>query len=64
MSKKITPMRAIRKKCLECTNGQASEVKYCLIKDCPLFAYRMGHRPQETDFNIEDEEVAIEEDKI
>lgn len=45
--KKVTPMKAIRLKCLECTCGQFIEVRECLIKDCPLYPYRMGHRPKE-----------------
>ena len=42
---KLTPMRAIRKKCLECCNGQYKEVRECSIKDCALWQYRDGHRP-------------------
>ena len=42
---KLTPMRAIRKKCLDCCNSQVVEVRACNIKNCPLWAYRMGHRP-------------------
>lgn len=41
-----TPMRAIRAKCLECSNNSANEVKICPIKNCPLFPYRFGKRPQ------------------
>ncbi len=42
---KITPMKAIRKKCLDCCNNQVAEVRECTIKDCPIHKYRMGHRP-------------------
>lgn len=42
----ITPMKAIRKKCLDCTNGQYLEVSKCKIKGCPLWVYRSGHRPK------------------
>lgn len=44
--KKITPIKAIRAKCLECSVGQMSEVRNCLIPTCPLYPYRMGHRPK------------------
>lgn len=47
MIKRITPIKAIRLKCLECCCGQANEVKICHISDCPLWAYRFGHRPDE-----------------
>lgn len=40
-----TPMHAIRLHCLDCSNGQTSEVRLCPIKACALWAYRFGHRP-------------------
>ena len=51
--KKLTPIRAIRQKCLECCAGQLIEVRLCNIKDCALYGYRMGHRPKETDTDQE-----------
>ncbi|MGY3666642.1 MAG: hypothetical protein ACXAHE_23220 [Roseburia sp. 1XD42-69] len=42
---KRTPLKAIRAKCLECSCGQVKEVKLCLVKKCPLYEYRNGHRP-------------------
>lgn len=51
---KLTPMRAIRLKCLECCAGQRLEVRECLLKTCPLYGYRMGHRPKGEQFTIED----------
>ena len=44
--KKLTPLKAIRAKCLECSAGQPSEVRRCLADDCPLFTYRFGHNPR------------------
>lgn len=43
---KLTPMRAIRHKCLECSGGSQYEVRECPIEKCPLYAYRFGHRPK------------------
>lgn len=43
----LTPIKAIRKKCLDCSNGERKEVKECPIKDCPIWPYRMGKRPKE-----------------
>jgi len=40
----LTPIKAIRKKCLEC-GGRPSEVRRCEISDCPLFIYRFGKNP-------------------
>ena len=46
--KKITPLRAIRLKCLDCCAGQAREVRLCPAKDGPLWIYRSGHKPDST----------------
>lgn len=43
---KRTPIKAIRAKCIDCTNGQNLEIRECPIKECPLWEYRMGHRPK------------------
>lgn len=51
---RLTPIKAIRAKCLECSGGQVKEVRVCPIKRCVLYEYRMGHRPR-------DEEVTTEE---
>lgn len=41
----LTPVKAIRRNCLECSNFQWSEVLRCPIKSCALYPYRMGRRP-------------------
>jgi hypothetical protein len=41
----MTPLQAIRKHCLDCSGGSYSEVKLCVINDCRLYPYRMGHNP-------------------
>ena len=40
-----TPIKAIRKNCLDCCCGQVKEVRLCPIINCPLYPYRMGRRP-------------------
>ena len=45
MSKKLSPLKAIRKYCLECGGGSPKEVKLCVIPHCPLFSFRFGHNP-------------------
>jgi hypothetical protein len=40
--KKITRARAIRLKCLDCSNRQYREVRLCPVMDCPLWPYRHG----------------------
>lgn len=41
-----TPIKAIRAKCLDCCGYQMNEVRLCPATDCPLWEYRMGHRPK------------------
>lgn len=42
---RMTPLKAIRAKCLDCSCGSAAEVRECVIPTCPLFPFRMGHNP-------------------
>lgn len=44
MNDNLTPIQAIRKKCLECSNGQYNEIRGCLIKSCPLYSFRTGEK--------------------
>lgn len=41
-----TTLKAIRAKCLDCSGDMPKEVRECPIEDCPLWAYRMGHKPK------------------
>lgn len=41
-SKRLTPVKAIRAKCLDCCGWQAQEVRLCPSKLCPLHRFRMG----------------------
>lgn len=41
----MTPMQAIRAKCLECSCGSAKEVKLCPVVRCPLYDFRFGTNP-------------------
>ena len=41
----MTPLKAIREKCLDCCCGSAFEVKMCPIRDCALHPFRDGHNP-------------------
>lgn len=43
--KNLTPIKAIRKHCLECSSGSPGEVKDCIINDCPLYPFRLGKNP-------------------
>jgi hypothetical protein len=45
MEKRITPVKAIRAKCLDCMGGSTKYVRECNIPECSLFAYRLGKNP-------------------
>lgn len=42
---KMTPIKSIRAKCIDCSAGQPKEVKLCPDMECPLFPYRLGKNP-------------------
>ena len=33
-------LRAIRRKCMDCSGNQRTLVEGCMIRECPLFPYR------------------------
>ena len=41
----MTPMKAIRAKCLDCCCGSSNEVRLCTVEKCPLYPYRFGKNP-------------------
>ena len=41
----MTPMQAIRAKCMECSNDSFKEIKLCPITACPLYDFRLGKNP-------------------
>lgn len=45
-NKILRPLKAIRTYCLGCCLYSKLEVKLCPTKDCPLYHYRLGHRPK------------------
>ena len=57
----LTPMKAIRAKCLDCCCGQRNEVRLCPCADCPLYPYRMGHRPGKAGTTAENGDIDVGE---
>ena len=43
--KPMSPVEAIRRKCLDCSGGQATEVKLCEAVTCALWPFRAGRHP-------------------
>ena len=40
-----TPIKSIKEKCLDCTNGSRKEIRLCTVVQCALYPYRFGKRP-------------------
>lgn len=55
--KRMTPLQAIRAKCLDCTYGDKKEVTLCPCKECPLYQYRSGKTGRKR--NLTDEQRAV-----
>jgi len=43
---KLTPRKAIRQKCLECSMWNTAEVRRCVCEDCALWPYRVYSETQ------------------
>ena len=43
--KRMSALKAIRLKCLDCCCGSSNEVKLCTVSRCPLYPFREGHNP-------------------
>lgn len=41
----VSPIKAIRAKCLDCCAGSQAEVRKCVSINCPLWSMRMGVNP-------------------
>lgn len=40
-----SPLKAIRRKCVECAGGNAESAARCSCYSCPLWDYRFGTNP-------------------
>lgn len=58
MEYETNPVKAIRKKCLDCCVGQIEEVRQCPIEDCSLYPFRFGKNPfrQKVERNLTEEQ--------
>lgn len=52
----LTPLRAIRAKCIDCSAGSMKEVRECVMLDCSLYHYRLGKSPNRKPRILTDEE--------
>jgi hypothetical protein len=42
----LSPLKTIRRHCLDCCCGQIGEVNLCPSEDCALYPYRFGRGPE------------------
>jgi hypothetical protein len=56
----ISPVQAIRRKCLDCCGHQVSEVKLCEAVTCALWPFRAGRHPY-TKTRLQEADSAIDE---
>lgn len=50
------PLKAIRKKCLDCVCFQPNEVLLCPSEECPLHPFRFGKNPYKKKREYTDEQ--------
>ena len=63
--KEITnPVKAIRAFCMECSNGQTSEVTACPVYKCPLYPFRFGKNPYRQRREMTEEEKQVLADRL
>lgn len=51
-----SPLKAVKKKCLDCCCGSLNEVKICTIQKCPLYAFRLGENPYRVKRELSEEQ--------
>ncbi len=44
-TEKLTPLRALRARCMDCCNWSTHEVRNCQVTDCPAWVFRLGKNP-------------------
>jgi hypothetical protein len=42
---RMSPLKAIRAKCMDCSVYKRTEVRKCTVIDCPLWPFRMRKNP-------------------
>ncbi len=46
--KRMSPLRALRLRCIDCSGDSAAEVRLCTAVTCPAWSFRMGANPWRT----------------
>ena len=57
----LTPLKALRRRCLDCSNWSTQEVRLCLATECAAWVFRLGKDPSiRREFTAEQREAAAE----
>ena len=57
------PVKAIRKKCLECSGDYIKEVENCPVVECAIWPFRFGKNPYRK-IVLSDEEIEIRRERM
>ena len=58
MEEITSPLKAIRAKCMDCSNDSYSEIANCPVTNCPLWPFRMGKNPYRKKKELSEEQKA------
>lgn len=58
------PIKAIRKKCLDCCCGQRIEVELCPSNDCYLWPFRRGKNPYRRKRELSEEQKEVMRERM
>ena len=53
---RMSPLKALRARCIDCCAGSRHEVRLCTAVTCPAWPFRMGANPYRTKRELSDEE--------
>ena len=56
---KLTPIKAIRKHCLDCCCNSSNEVKLCQVESCALHPFRFGENPYRKKRELTEEQMEM-----
>ncbi len=55
---RMSPLKALRLRCVDCCAGSTYEVRACVAVDCPSWPFRMGKNPWREKRQLSDEQRA------
>ena len=62
--KRMSPLKALRLRCLDCCGGSSPEVRICVAVSCPSWPFRMGTNPYRTKRTLSEEQRAVMAERL